>query len=259
MSPKRSRSRSRSRSPHDDRRGYKRRHSPERSSGSRRKENSSRSSSKGSSRSKSPSEKHRTRRSHKSDRRREERSRSYSPVASHKERDSKDKEEPDVCHCLGVFGLSSYTQEKDLRDVFSQYGDIDDICIIYDRQTGQSKGYGFVYFKSTSDAVEARRNTQGLVLDRRPIRVDYSFTVRPHSPTPGRYLGRRSSRDYDRDRQDRHYRDDSDYDDRPSYRDTRDSRDARDGRDARDSRDGRDGRDARDSRDTRRSSYRDWR
>ncbi|BFY97368.1 hypothetical protein BsWGS_00407 [Bradybaena similaris] len=197
MSPKRSDSRSRSRSPLDDRRKYQKRYSRDRSQ--------------------------------KSSRRRDERSRSYSPGAT---RDSKDRDDPNVCHCLGVFGLSSHTQEKELRDVFSAYGDIDDICIIYDRQTGQSKGYGFVYFKSTSDATEARRNTQGLVLDRRPIRVDYSLTLRPHSPTPGRYLGRRSSRDYDR-----HYRDD-DYDDRPSYRDNRDYRDYR---------------------DNRRSGYRDWR
>ncbi|KAH9520386.1 transformer 2 beta [Bulinus truncatus] len=157
-----------------------------------------------SSRSPSPSDRHRGRRNEKSSRTNDRsRSRSRTPTAYRKDDD------PNVCHCLGVFGLSSYTQEKDLKEVFGRYGPIDDICIIYDRQSGHSKGYGFVYFKSTSDAVEARKGTQGLVLDRRPIRVDYSFTTRPHSPTPGRYMGR--SGDYD----DRSYRDSG----RRNYRD----------------------------------------
>ncbi|XP_059165098.1 transformer-2 protein homolog beta-like isoform X2 [Physella acuta] len=165
-----------------------------------------------SSRSASPSEKHRMKKNEKTSRGRDDRSRSRTPTAYRKDGgDSRD--DPNVCHCLGVFGLSSYTQEKDLREVFGKYGPIDDICIIYDRQSGHSKGYGFVYFKSTSDAVEARRETQGLVLDRRPIRVDYSFTTRPHSPTPGRYMGRRDLDKY-------YSHDNGDYEDRPSYRDS---------------------------------------
>ncbi|XP_013074063.1 transformer-2 protein homolog beta-like isoform X2 [Biomphalaria glabrata] len=165
-----------------------------------------------SSRSPSPSERHRGRRGEKSSRTRDDRSRSRTPTAYRKDGD---RDDPNVCHCLGVFGLSSYTQEKDLKEVFGRYGPLEDICIIYDRQSGHSKGYGFVYFKSTSDAVEARKGTQGLVLDRRPIRVDYSFTTRPHSPTPGRYMGRRTSKDLDK----YYCHDSGDYDDR-SYRDS---------------------------------------
>ncbi|XP_005089800.1 transformer-2 protein homolog alpha [Aplysia californica] len=123
-------------------------------------------------------------------------SNSPAPSYSHKNRDLEDKEPPGACHCLGVFGLSSYTEEKHLKDIFSQYGPLESIFIIYDRQSGRSKGYGFVYFKSTEDAVEARKATQGLELDGRPIRVDYSLTTQPHPPTPGRYLGRSWS--YDR-------------------------------------------------------------
>lgn len=161
-----------------------------------------------SSRSASPSEKHRSKRSEKSSKIKDDRSRSRTPTAYRK--DAGDRDDPNVCHCLGVFGLSSYTQEKDLKEVFGRYGAIDDICIIYDRQSGHSKGYGFVYYKSTADAIEARRETQGLVLDRRPIRVDYSFTTRPHSPTPGRYMGRRDLEKYCHD---------GDYDERSNYRD----------------------------------------
>ena len=37
---------------------------------------------------------------------------------------------------------------------------------------------------------EAKAETNGMELDGRRIRVDYSITSRAHSPTPGRYMGR---------------------------------------------------------------------
>ena len=44
------------------------------------------------------------------------------------------QENPSPSQCLGVFGLSSFTDEKDLKSVFGQYGSIDNIYIIYDRE-----------------------------------------------------------------------------------------------------------------------------
>jgi len=41
-----------------------------------------------------------------------------------------------------------------LRDLFSQFGEIVEATVIEDRQTGRSKGFGFVTFKTT-EAVEA--------------------------------------------------------------------------------------------------------
>ncbi|GAA55389.1 transformer-2 protein homolog alpha [Clonorchis sinensis] len=38
--------------------------------------------------------------------------------------------------CLGVFGLSLHTQERDLYDIFSRYGPIDDVQLVYDNYTG---------------------------------------------------------------------------------------------------------------------------
>ncbi|GFO14732.1 transformer-2 protein homolog [Plakobranchus ocellatus] len=119
--------------------------------------------------------------------------RSASSSPSQEDRDSQkyDDKQIEACHCLGVFGLSSHTEERDLREVFSTFGDIDKLCLIYDKQTGQSKGFGFVYFKKTADAIIARKETQGLVLGGRHIRVDYSFTLQPHPSTPGKYKGHR--------------------------------------------------------------------
>jgi RNA recognition motif-containing protein len=43
-----------------------------------------------------------------------------------------------------VGGLSPQTTEQSLAAHFSRYGEIDEVKIIMDRQTGRSKGYGFV-------------------------------------------------------------------------------------------------------------------
>ena len=57
-------------------------------------------------------------------------------------------------------------------------------------QTGLSKGYCFAYFMSVEEATAARDALNGTVIEGRQARVDYSRTTRPHSPTPGQYMGR---------------------------------------------------------------------
>uniref|UniRef100_A0A803XNR9 Transformer-2 protein homolog alpha n=1 Tax=Meleagris gallopavo TaxID=9103 RepID=A0A803XNR9_MELGA len=123
---------------------------------------------------------------------------------------------PDPNCCLGVFGLSLYTTERDLREVFSKYGPIADVSIVYDQQSRRSRGFAFVYFENVEDAKEAKERANGMELDGRRIRVDFSITKRPHTPTPGIYMGRPtygSSRR--RDYYDRGY--DRGYDDRDYY------------------------------------------
>ncbi|XP_063933867.1 transformer-2 protein homolog beta-like isoform X2 [Zophobas morio] len=105
---------------------------------------------------------------------------------------SRSRSPPSENKVLGVFGLSTYTRERDLEDVFLEYGDVERVELIMDRQTGRSRGFGFVYFRTLSDAVRAKESTQGLRLHDRIIRVDYSKTNKPHQPTPGRYLGRKT-------------------------------------------------------------------
>ncbi|XP_026692637.2 transformer-2 protein homolog beta-like isoform X3 [Ciona intestinalis] len=181
---------------------------------------------------------------------RSSRSRSYSrgrhgsksPMSGRK-RHIGDRLNPPSGKCLGVFGLSLYTNDSDLRSVFSRYGRIADINVVIDQKTGRSRGFGFVYFDNDDDAAEAKDRANGMELDGRNIRVDYSITKRAHTPTPGVYVGRPyakprdgdryESRDrYDRggDRHDRHYeRDRHDrgrYESRDRYRD--DYRDRRD-------------------------------
>uniref|UniRef100_A0A8C6MPY2 RRM domain-containing protein n=1 Tax=Mus spicilegus TaxID=10103 RepID=A0A8C6MPY2_MUSSI len=83
-----------------------------------------------------------------------------------------------------------YTTERDLREVFSNYGPIADVSIVYDQQSRRSRGFAFVYFENVDDAKEAKERANGMELDGRRIRVDFSITKRPHTPTPGIYMGR---------------------------------------------------------------------
>ena len=45
---------------------------------------------------------------------------------------------------LGLFGLSQQTTEADLKALFSKYGEIDRLTLIYDKATGISRGFGFM-------------------------------------------------------------------------------------------------------------------
>lgn len=69
-----------------------------------------------------------------------------------------------------VGSLSSCTTETDLRSVFSEFGSIDEIKIITDRYTGESKGFAFITFSSNASAEKAI-NMDGKELKERTIRV----------------------------------------------------------------------------------------
>ncbi|XP_026767737.3 transformer-2 protein homolog beta isoform X2 [Pangasianodon hypophthalmus] len=141
------------------------------------------------SRSRSRSRRRRSRsRSYSGDSRRR-RSPSHSPM-SNRRRHVGNRANPDPNTCLGVFGLSLYTTERDLREVFSKYGPLTDVCIVYDQQSRRSRGFAFVYFENKEDSQEAKERANGMELDGRRIRVDFSITKRPHTPTPGIYMGR---------------------------------------------------------------------
>lgn len=48
-----------------------------------------------------------------------------------------------------------------------------------------------MYYTHLNDAIHAKEQLSGIEIDYRRIRVDYSITQRPHSPTPGVYKGKR--------------------------------------------------------------------
>merc|ERR1711872_1185738 len=92
--------------------------------------------------------------------------------------------------CLGVFGLSLYTTERELEKEFSKFGPLEKVQVVLDGKTGRSRGFSFVYFEAAEDAKAAKEAMNDQEIDGRRIRVDFSITKRPHTPTPGVYMGR---------------------------------------------------------------------
>jgi RNA recognition motif-containing protein len=73
---------------------------------------------------------------------------------------------------LFVGGLSWNTSDAGLRDAFDAHGDVTDAKVVLDRETGRSRGFGFVTFSDPSAADAAIRALDGSTLDGRTIRVN---------------------------------------------------------------------------------------
>ncbi|XP_009623005.1 glycine-rich RNA-binding protein 4, mitochondrial-like [Nicotiana tomentosiformis] len=87
---------------------------------------------------------------------------------------------------LFVGGLSWGTDETSLKEAFSQHGEVIEARIIMDRDTGRSRGFGFVSFTSTEEAASALTALDGQDLHGRQIRVNYA-TERPRGSFGGGY------------------------------------------------------------------------
>lgn len=73
---------------------------------------------------------------------------------------------------LYVGNMNYRTTEDGLRAHFSPYGEIVSVNIIFDRQTGQSKGFGFVEMENGDAAQAAIEALNDKELDGRRLRVN---------------------------------------------------------------------------------------
>ena len=73
---------------------------------------------------------------------------------------------------LFVGSLSWDTNDDGLNEAFSQFGEITEAKVITDRDSGRSRGFGFVTFNDDEAADKAMSAMNGFQLDGRPIRVD---------------------------------------------------------------------------------------
>ena len=73
---------------------------------------------------------------------------------------------------LYVGGLPYQTNENDLISLFEQVGPVTSATVITDRETGRSKGFGFVDMDSTEDGQKAISQLNGTLLGERTITVN---------------------------------------------------------------------------------------
>jgi RNA recognition motif-containing protein len=72
---------------------------------------------------------------------------------------------------LYVGGLSYQTTEQDLTSLFEQVGPVTSATVITDRDTGRSKGFGFVEMGNAQDGQNAISQINGTTLAKRTITV----------------------------------------------------------------------------------------
>ena len=73
---------------------------------------------------------------------------------------------------LFVGGLSWDTTDDGLRQAFASYGEITEAKVITDRDTGRSRGFGFVTFSQDDNAKTAISKMDGTSLDGKTIKVN---------------------------------------------------------------------------------------
>ena len=83
---------------------------------------------------------------------------------------------------LYVGNLAYTTTEDELREKFSQFGEVESVNVIMDRDTGRSKGFGFVEMGSEDAAQAAIEAMNGTEIDGRTIKVSES---KPQERRPG--------------------------------------------------------------------------
>ena len=78
---------------------------------------------------------------------------------------------------LFIGGLSFSTSNERLREVFAQVGSVESATVVTDRETGHSRGFGFVEMATAEAAEAAVKKFDGQELDGRRL------TVQPAKPT----------------------------------------------------------------------------
>jgi len=88
---------------------------------------------------------------------------------------------------LYVGNLSYSMTDEGLQAAFSQCGTVESARVITDRDSGRSKGFGFVEMSNDQEATKAIEQWNGQVLEGRPLNVS---EARPQAPREGGGGGR---------------------------------------------------------------------
>jgi RNA recognition motif-containing protein len=94
---------------------------------------------------------------------------------------------------LYVGNLPYSVRDEDLQQQFGEFGDVSSAKVMMDRETGRSKGFGFVEMGSPQAAQAAIRGMNGKTIDGRALVVN---EARPREERPGGFGGGGGGRRY---------------------------------------------------------------
>lgn len=95
---------------------------------------------------------------------------------------------------LFVGGLSYSTSNDRLREVFAACGEVESAVVVTDRDTGRSRGFGFVEMATPEEAEKAVARYNGQELDGRRLQVEKAKTDGGARRPAGSGFGRGGSR-----------------------------------------------------------------
>lgn len=92
---------------------------------------------------------------------------------------------------LYIGNLSYSVKDENLRELFAQVGEVTSATVITDRETGRSKGFGFVEMGTDDLARQAISKFNGFVMMGRPLSVSEARPPQPRDGGGGRGGDRR--------------------------------------------------------------------
>ncbi len=91
-----------------------------------------------------------------------------------------------------VAGLSYGTNDADLNELFSEYGEVSSAKVISDRETGRSRGFGFIEMSDETEGQKAIDELNGAEYDHKVISVSLA-RPRTERPSNGGYRERNNN------------------------------------------------------------------
>lgn len=90
---------------------------------------------------------------------------------------------------LYVGNLPFSVDQKQLQELFSEFGEIEEAVVISNKFSGRSKGFGFVTFKEDADADKAVSEMNEKEVEGRPLKVNEAQPFDPDKPRRNNFGG----------------------------------------------------------------------
>ena len=88
-----------------------------------------------------------------------------------------------------IGNLAYETREEELRGEFEVYGEVQEVTVVRDRDTGRSRGFGFVEMPTSSEAEAAISALNGRDVGGRTLTVNEARARQPRGPGGGGFGG----------------------------------------------------------------------